>query len=70
MLCPECRADADAWLEPRRHHVSNTRSDNLGISARQIRDQRRGNYQEWRDRVRYQLDLITRICQTTHQEDT
>ena len=69
MLCPPCRADADAWLEPRRHHVKNTLPANGGISAQKIRDQRRGNYQEWRDRVTYQLDLITRICQTTHQED-
>lgn len=61
-LCPKHAAERTAWLDyPLR--LSSIQIAQIGEpNERRLRDNQKGRFQDWRDTVRFQRDLVTKAC--------
>jgi hypothetical protein len=68
MTCPTCRTERDRWYDttpqglfPGLGYVTQASAAH-DLTARGAADRRQARWEKWRDAVRFQRDLIARIC--------
>lgn len=70
-LCDTCRAEFDRWYDYRLDRPAPfTSQSNYDRIPEGVADNRRAGYEQWRDTVRYQQDLIRQHCAEQHQQGT
>ncbi|WP_394622416.1 hypothetical protein JNUCC0626_49660 (plasmid) [Lentzea sp. JNUCC 0626] len=68
-LCPDCGKQWMAWLDYR--ITPPITFVQIGKpTARRIQEAQEARFREWRDTIRFQQDLIERICRENHDSGT
>ncbi len=64
-LCPPCREARSKWLDfrlPRTLGIAHGSGAPYDVSSAGVRDRQRARFDEWRDTIRFNRDLIARTC--------